>query len=673
MGLTAFVKKYVGTFLEKGLVRVKPETKKGYYGWPTEKFNFDKLKVNDNIGIKAVEGLTVIDVDVESNPEHNKMFFGNGSYCYGRPSKLCSKFIFLCDEEKPYKRFMDAANKTTIIEYRTGTGHLDIIPPSVHDKTKEVLTWEKDMSPFEYPLKSVDSRKVFRRVQLFATYWVIHRYYNGAGARHEWMLSLAGFLRKLKLTEKEVRTIVKLAGEGIDDKMDDRMLEIKTTFKRDMSKPVSGGPSLRKLSEEPSLFTTLCQVWDFQNFQTTDKGAIIKNGKNTVLALKKLGIEMKFNEFTSEIVWSKEGKKWRKLDSDDYGDIFCDIEHNFGWIPNKEIFFLYLDYLARKKKYNPILDYLNSLIWDGEDRSEMWLINLGGIEDTPYTRAVSAITLRAAVARAFFPGCKYDEMLILESPKQGFSKGSTIEALCPLDTYFTDSFSLDGTTDKVIEGTRGKWIVEASDLDGMTPSKVNRLKSMMSRRVDGPIRLAFKRGTTEVPRRFIFIGTTNSTEYLTDITGNRRFWPIRIQKPIDHKSVRDMRDQLWAEVTFKLKAFTEGKKGNALKDAVRKFVELDKNLWETADREQQDRMLHDPWVEILEHYFNDPDKYYVVRISQLWKLLHLQPRDVSMTHSYRMANVLRELNFIKKSNVRIGKTQGKGWVLKVMKITIKLL
>ena len=658
-----YIIKYIGSFLEKGLVRVRPKSKKGYPGWNEQSFDIDKLKKNDNVGVLAVEGLTVIDVDVDSLPEHNKRFFGisETSYCYGRPSKRASKYIFQCNTELPYKRFMDAANKTTIIEFRTGTGHLDIIPPSVHPNG-EILTWERGESPFDYPLRTVDARKLFRKVQLFATYWVIHRYYNGAGARHDWMLALAGFLRKLKLTEKEVKAIVRLAAEGQDNKIEDRMLEITTTFKRDMSTPVSGGPSLRNLSEEPALFTSLCQIWDFQNFQTTDKGTIIKNGKNTVLALKKLGIEMKFNDFSKDVVLSKENGPWRKLDSDDYGDLFCDIEHNFGWLPNKDTFFLYLDYLARKKKFNPVIEYLESVTWDGSERLETWLIEYGGIEDNEYTRAVCSLTLKAAVARVFYPGCKFDEMLVLESEIQGKSKGSAIEALCPKDEYFTDSFSLDGTIDKVIEGTRGKWLVEASDLDGMTPSKVNRLKAMMSRRVDGPIRLAYKRGTTEVPRQFIFFGTTNSTEYLTDVTGNRRFWPIRLTKAIDVEGLKKIKDLLWAEAVFKLKETTEGKKGSALKEAVRSFIKLDEKLWETAAKHQEERLIYDPWIDILEPYFNDENLFYALRIHELWKLLHMTPRDVSMTASYRIGGVLRTLGFIKVKNMRLHGTQGKTWV-----------
>jgi predicted P-loop ATPase len=53
---------------------------------------------------------------------------------------------------------------------------------------------------------------------------------------------------------------------------------------------------------------------------------------------------------------------------------------------------------------------------------------------------------------------------------------------------------------------------------------------VLSRQVDGPVRLAYQRTSTEVPRQFVAIGTTNRvTEYLKDSTGNRRFWPVKVR------------------------------------------------------------------------------------------------------------------------------------------------
>ena len=70
----------------------------------------------------------------------------------------------------------------------------------------------------------------------------------------------------------------------------------------------------------------------------------------------------------------------------------------------------------------PVRDYLDGLQWDGKPRIDSWLIDYGGAEDTEYTRAVSALMLIAAVRRVRQPGCKFDEMVVIENEDTGHRK-----------------------------------------------------------------------------------------------------------------------------------------------------------------------------------------------------------------------------------------------------------
>jgi predicted P-loop ATPase len=191
-----------------------------------------------------------------------------------------------------------------------------------------------------------------------------------------------------------------------------------------------------------------------------------------------------------------------------------------------------------------VLDYLDGLKWDGKTRIDRWLTTYGGADDTPYVSAVGRIMLVAAARRVRRPGCKFDEMPTFESP-QGKDKSTALKVLAVEEDWFSDDLPLTADSQKVIEQTTGRWIVEVAELSGMRKANVEHLKSFLSRQVDRS-RMAYGRLTTEKKREFIVVGTTNETAYLKDLTGNRRYWPVKT--PIfDLAALRRDRDQLWAE------------------------------------------------------------------------------------------------------------------------------
>ena len=71
-------------------------------------------------------------------------------------------------------------------------------------------------------------------------------------------------------------------------------------------------------------------------------------------------------------------------------------------------------------------------------------------------------------------------------------------------------------------------------------------------------RAAYGRRTEKHPRRCVFFGTTNDTEFLRDATGNRRFWPVDAGMYDPKLSVWDdlpkQVDQIWAEAVMYWKA-----------------------------------------------------------------------------------------------------------------------
>ena len=190
----------------------------------------------------------------------------------------------------------------------------------------------------------------------------------------------------------------------------------------------------------------------------------------------------------------------------------------------------------------PVRHYLEALSWDGVERISTWLSVYGGADDLPITRRMGRAWMIAAVARALQPGCKADCALILEGG-QGVGKSSAARVLASED-WFSDSLR-DLDSKDASAALRGRWIIELPELSAVRRSATEAVKAFLSR-TEERYRPAYGRTEVIEPRRCVFIGTTNRTDYLNDDTGNRRFWPVSIRR-FDLDALRRDRDQLWAE------------------------------------------------------------------------------------------------------------------------------
>jgi hypothetical protein len=224
--------------------------------------------------------------------------------------------------------------------------------------------------------------------------------------------------------------------------------------------------------------------------------------------------------------------------------------------------------------------YLKGLQWDGVERLDRWLSTYLGSDDTEYSRAVGSRWLISAVARIFRPGAKADCCLILEGA-QGIRKSTALRTLA--GEYFTDELADLGSKDAAMQ-TRGVWIIELSELDGLSNSDVARIKAFMSRTTDR-FRPPYGMRLMESPRQCVFAGTVNQSAYLRDETGGRRFWPVAGGR-IDIEALARDRDQLWAET-----------KGRFDAGAVW-WLETNE-LAQMASNQQMERYEGDPWEEVI--------------------------------------------------------------------------
>lgn len=208
--------------------------------------------------------------------------------------------------------------------------------------------------------------------------------------------------------------------------------------------------------------------------------------------------------------------------------------------------------VAERSTFHPVRDWLSSLAWDGTIRLPTFPSVYLGAEDTAYHRAIFSRWMIAAVARIYRPGCQVDNALILEG-EQGRRKTRAIQVLVGDDWYANGSFDLRNYR-QAAEAIQGRWVVEMGELASMARADVETWKNFSTIRIDHYQR-PYGKEVEDRPRQCIFAGTTNQRQYLTDETGARRNWGLRIgDARIDTAPIERDREQLWAEAVVRFQA-----------------------------------------------------------------------------------------------------------------------
>ncbi|KKL18484.1 hypothetical protein LCGC14_2475070 [marine sediment metagenome] len=216
-----------------------------------------------------------------------------------------------------------------------------------------------------------------------------------------------------------------------------------------------------------------------------------------------------------------------------------------------------IDALAERDKRHPVRHYLKSLEWDGEERLGRMLIDRFRARDDSKDEggglngAISTCWMISAVARIMKPGSKVDNALILVG-LQGTKKSSAFEALAVNREWFNDSMLPIGHKD-AYENLQGTWIYEIAELAGVNRRDQDTVKAFLTGKVDR-FRPAYGRRTVKRERHCVFVGTTNQNTFLTDYTGNRRYWPVPVGGKADVAGIIEDRDQLWAEALHRYMA-----------------------------------------------------------------------------------------------------------------------
>jgi predicted P-loop ATPase len=292
--------------------------------------------------------------------------------------------------------------------------------------------------------------------------------------------------------------------------------------------------------------------------------------------------------------------------------------------------------VAQENQRDELRDWLKSLRWDGTPRLDDWLQRSVGASADEYHTAIGRNFIISMVARGLMPGCKVDTMLVIEGA-QGAGK-SRLLAILGGKYYAELTESLDTKDFFVV--LQGKWLLEIAELDAFRRTDVTRIKQALSSQQDR-CRLPYAKRATDLPRRVVFAGSTNETEYLRDATGARRFWPLTVAS-IDHEWLHINREQLFAEA---VDAFNN------------------KASWwdipvEAAKAQADERRETDAWEPVIAEWCIG---HYDVLVSEVLTGIGVDISRQDKTAQMRIANIMRTIGYRKDRIYRGGK-QVRGWV-----------
>ena len=263
--------------------------------------------------------------------------------------------------------------------------------------------------------------------------------------------------------------------------------------------------------------------------------------------------------------------------------------------------------VADDRRFHPIRDYLGSLPpWDGTPRIETLLVRCLQADDTPYVRAVTRKTLAAAVARIYKPGAKFDSVLVFDGV-QGIGKSTLFKDLVG-EEFYSETLSLTDMDDKSgAEKLQGFWVVEIGELAGMKKADIEKVKAFLSTS-DDKYRPSYGKTVESHPRQCVIVASVNGERgYLRDVTGNRRFWIVKVHQEEQVKKwdfTAEERGQIWAEAKA---VWKNGEK-----------LYLEGDLIKTAEVAQRDAMEVDERQGMVEEYLDEllPENWDAMDIYQ---------------------------------------------------------
>lgn len=290
------------------------------------------------------------------------------------------------------------------------------------------------------------------------------------------------------------------------------------------------------------------------------RGRILSTHENFEALLDFLGITIEYNVIKKDVsiyipntTWLIDTEKNNKL-------TWLTGQANKYGLPSHQV----PDYVAlsaMNHTINPVARWIESKPWDNVSRLQQFYDTVTGADDSdPMARGFKETLMRkwmlSAIAAAYEPNGVSAHGVLVFSGAQNMGKTHWFKRLVPQHLKLSkDGLMLDPKDKDLVYQAVTNWMVELGEVDAtFRRADIAQLKAFITKDTD-LIRLPYHREASEFARRTVFFASVNESSYLSDHTGNRRFWTIETVA-INANHGLDMQ-QVWAEL------FVSYKKGES--------------------------------------------------------------------------------------------------------------
>ena len=335
------------------------------------------------------------------------------------------------------------------------------------------------------------------------------------GSRHDFILKLGSAARNEKLNPDEITSIAikKYKGEDFDEN------EIRKTIMDSYRKDY------------------------FKHYKVEEKKSKLQKIEDALIEMK---VELRYNVVSNNIERFTQGQ-WITINDRIFNDILRDLNRNQLNASDKDLKIVVMSSFC--PEYNPLNAYIYGLDeWDGHDYiSDLWS-TLGVDEKYKFYLTRWLVLLVASIIDKDIQN-QYVFTIIGD---QGIGKTRWLNKLIPnqLKKYHAQGlFDLHDKDTRILISEN--LIGNLDEMDAFNRKEVSRLKELITS-PGSKVRAPYARTPELFPRRISFCGSLNGKDFLTDLTGSRRFLCIECTKQINHNHDIDM-DKVYTQAYYLFK------------------------------------------------------------------------------------------------------------------------